>query len=103
MGERWEWFARADVSYFGKTFAEVDNLAYCDAYWVSNARAGFERENLRVELWAKNLFSDDSWTACARNTDQARPADLSFFTYYQGVTVSPQNRRQIGIKASVRF
>lgn len=103
MGNTWEWFLRADLSYFGKTFAEVDNLAYCDAYFVSNARSGFERENLRVELWAKNIFNDDSWTACARNTDQARPADLSFFTYYQGVTASPQNRRQFGVKASIRF
>jgi hypothetical protein len=68
-----------------------------------NARAGIERKDVRVELWVKNLFNDDNWAACARWTDFTRPIDFSYFTYYQGVAVTPQNKRQFGIKTSVTF
>jgi iron complex outermembrane receptor protein len=103
LNETWDWFVRGDISYTGKTYVDVDNLAYCKPYWLVNARAGIERKDVRVELWVKNLFNDDNWAACARWTDFTRPIDFSYFTYYQGVAVTPQNKRQFGIKTSVTF
>ncbi len=99
----WDWFVRGDAIYFGKTWVSVANLAQCNDYWLFNSRAGIEKENLRVELWVKNLFDDDNWSACARWTDFTRPIDFAFFTFFQGVAVTPQNKRQFGLKTSINF
>ena len=86
-----------------KTWVSVANLASCNDYVLVNGRAGIERDDLRVELWVKNLFDNDDWSACARWTDFSRPIDFGFFTFYQGVAVTPQNKRQFGLKASLSF
>lgn len=103
LTDDWDWFVRGDAIYFGKTWVDVDNIASCNDYWLFNARAGIEREDLRVELWVKNLFDDDNWAACARWTDFTRPIDFAFFTFFQGVAVTPQNKRQFGLKTSINF
>ena len=99
----WDWFVRGDAIYFGKTWVSVANLGQCNDYWLFNARAGVEREDLRVELWGKKAFDDDNWSACARWTDFSRPIDFGFFTFYQGVAVTPQNKRRFGLKTSINF
>lgn len=103
LNNEWDWFVRADAIYFGKTWVSVANLAQCNDYWLFNSRAGIERDNLRVELWVKNLFNDDNWSACARWTDFSRKIDFARFTFYQGVAVTPQNKRQFGLKTSINF
>jgi len=103
LTDEWDWFVRGDAIYFGKTWVSVANLAQCNDYWLFNSRAGVEKDNLRVELWVKNLFDDDNWSACARWTDFSRPIDFGFFTFYQGVAVTPQNKRQFGLKTSINF
>lgn len=103
LNEDWDWFIRGDAVYFGKTWVSVANLASCEDYVLVNGRAGIERDDLRVELWVKNLFDDDNWSACARWTDFSRPIDFGFFTFYQGAAVTPQNKRQFGLKTSISF
>lgn len=103
LNDEWDWFVRGDAIYFGKTWVSVANLAQCNDYWLFNSRAGVERDNLRVELWVKNLFNDDNWSACARWTDFSRKIDFARFTFYQGVAVTPQNKRQFGLKTSLNF
>ncbi|MEQ8508999.1 MAG: TonB-dependent receptor [Rhodospirillaceae bacterium] len=103
LNDDWDWFVRGDAIYFGKTWVSVANLAQCNDYWLFNARAGVERDDLRVELWVKNAFDDDNWSACARWTDFSRKIDFAFFTFYQGVAVTPQNKRQFGLKTSLSF
>ncbi len=103
LTDTWDWFVRGDAIYFGKTWVSVANLAQCNDYWLFNARAGIERDDLRVELWVKNAFDDDNYSACARWTDFSRPIDFGFFTFFQGVAVTPQNKRQFGLKTSINF
>ena len=103
LTDNWDWFARGDVSYFGKTFLDVDNLAFCSSYWMTNARMGVESEGTRLELFVKNALNDDNWAACSRFSEFDLPLDLSFITSYQTAIVAPQNKRQIGIRTSIKF
>lgn len=104
LNNTWEGFARADVVYFGKTFPEVDNLAFCDDYITANARVGIEKENLRLEAYVKNVFNDQSWTACQRFSDfDGIPISFAFLTAYQGVQATPQVPRHFGIRTSLNF
>ncbi|MDX2225037.1 MAG: TonB-dependent receptor [Rhodospirillaceae bacterium] len=103
LTDTWDWFVRADASYFGKTFVDVDNLAFCDAYWLINSRAGVEKDGFRIELFAKNLFDDDSWAACSRFSEFDLPNDAATSTLYQSIIVAPQNKRQFGIKTAIKF
>ncbi len=103
LTERWTLKSRLDVAYFGKTFADESNLAYCKAYSVANARVGVDKGALSLELFAKNLFDDDSWTACSRWTDFENPTVLPGVTYNQGVAATPQMPRQLGFRASIKF
>jgi len=103
LNDDWEWFARGDLSFFGKTFVDVDNLAQCDSYYLANARTGVEKEGLRLEFFVKNLLDDDNWAACTRFSEFDLPLDLNFLTQYQGVIVAPQNKRQFGLRTAITF
>jgi iron complex outermembrane receptor protein len=103
LNDTWEWFIRADASYFGRTFVDVDNLAYCDDFWTVNSRAGVEKDGFRIELFVKNLFNDDSWAACSRFSEFDLPNDGSTSTLYQSIIVAPQNKRQFGLKTALTF
>jgi iron complex outermembrane recepter protein len=98
----WTWFARGDVSYFGKAFVELDNLAFCDSYFLANARTGIEKDGFKLEFFIKNLLDDDSWTACSRFLEFDLPNDANP-NVYQSVIVAPQLKRQFGLRTSLRF
>jgi iron complex outermembrane receptor protein len=103
LTDAWEWFVRGDLSFFGKTFVDVDNLAQCDSYYIANARTGVEKEGFRLELFVKNMLDDDNWAACTRFSEFDLPLDLNFLTQYQGVIVAPQNKRQFGLRTAITF
>ena len=104
LTDAWRWFVRGDASYFGKTFVDLDNVATCKSYVVANSGAGVSRDKLRVELFVKNLFDDDSWAACARFLEFDLPQDgAGNPNIYQTVIVAPQLKRQLGLRASWRF
>jgi iron complex outermembrane receptor protein len=101
--EAWDWFVGGDVIYVGKSFADEVNLAWCDPYWTINAKAGIEKKGLRVELFVKNLLDDNSWTGCARWSDFDRGPNPGGGTLNQGIAVTPQNKRQFGLRSSIEF
>lgn len=103
LTENWEWFINGDLNYFGKAYVDESNLAQCDDYTVVNARAGVERDTFRLEFFVKNMLDDDSWTACARWTDFDTAPNLAALTLNQGVAVTPQNKRQFGLRTSIEF
>jgi iron complex outermembrane receptor protein len=103
LTQDWDWFITADAIYFGKTPVDEANLAFCNDYWLINTRAGAEKEGLRLELFVKNVFDDKNWTACNRWTDFDNSVNLALLTRVQGVAVSPQNKRQFGIRSSIDF
>jgi len=103
MTQDWDWFLNGDLLYFGKAYVDESNLAQCNDYFLANARAGVEKEGMRVELFVKNVFDDDNWAACARWTDFDTAPNLAGLTLNQGVAVTPQNKRQFGIRSSIDF
>lgn len=96
-------YVRGEMIYQGKAFVDESNLAYIDDYTLFNLRAGITGDNYNVELFMKNIFAEDAWATGARWTDFSSPTQFAFLTAKQGVVVSPQDRREIGIRASYRF
>ena len=98
----WDFFARGDFMYMGKTWAgDGGNLATLDGYWLSNLRAGVEREGLRVELYVDNVFEQDTWAAATRYVNFAEAYRFTFNIH--GVMVAPQDLRSIGIQVDWSF
>ncbi len=96
-------YIRGEMIYQGKAFVDESNLAFLDDYTVFNLRAGVTTDNLLIELFVKNLLDEDAWATGARWTDFSSPTQFAFLTAKQGVVVSPQDRREFGIRASYRF
>ena len=51
MNNGWDMFFRADLNYFGETYADESNLATCESYTLINARGGIQKDNVRMELY----------------------------------------------------
>ena len=46
LNNGWDTFFRADLNYFGETYADESNFATCDSYSLINARGGIQRLSL---------------------------------------------------------
>ncbi|MDJ0709227.1 MAG: TonB-dependent receptor [Woeseiaceae bacterium] len=96
-------YARGEMIYQGEAFVDESNLAYIDDFALFNVRAGLGADNFLVEIFIKNLLDEDAWATGARWTDFSSPTQFAFLTAKQGVAVSPQDRREFGIRASYSF
>ena len=96
-------FLRLDANYFGKAYTEERNLNYMESYTIFNLRGGVETDAYRLELFVTNLFDEDAWASGARFSDTAFATDFGNFFVEQGVNVSPNDKREIGIRAQLRF
>lgn len=96
-------FVRLDANYFGKTYTEERNLNWMDSYTIFNLRGGIETEAYRLELFVTNLTDEDAWASGARFSDTAFPTDFGNFFVEQGVNVSPNDKREVGVRAQLRF
>ncbi|MDE0801357.1 MAG: TonB-dependent receptor [Rhodospirillaceae bacterium] len=100
----WEWFARGDITYMGKSLVGITNLAYLESYFLVNTRMGIQRENLRVEFYVKNLFNEDSWRGGQEFTDFSLIDAPGIFDFNKlGVILLPQDRRTVGLRSSITF
>lgn len=103
LNDTWDWFARADATYSGKTFASEVNLAQGDDSTVVNLRVGAKSDSLRIEAFVTNVTDEDGPTAAVRSTDltagRFRISGNSPFLFIQGL----RDRRQFGIRTSVNF
>ncbi|MFN2099910.1 TonB-dependent receptor [Altererythrobacter sp. MF3-039] len=99
----WDWYARGDVIYFGEAFVDESNLAFTEDYFLVNARVGLERDGMRIEAFVRNLFDEDAWAAGARWTDFSTPTFFPTLTAFQGVAVTPQDRRTVGLRVIADF
>ena len=97
----WDWYLRGDVSYQDKRWTEFSNLAQISDYFLTNARVGVEREDLRVEFYVLNVFNEDTWLSGGRGVDFAVLGD--FFFRVQGIGLVPQEKRTFGIRTNVSF
>ncbi len=96
-------YVRGEMFFQGKAYADESNLAFIDDYTLFNLRAGVQSDEWLVELFVKNLFDEDAWATGARWSDFGSPTQFVYLTSKQGVVVSPQDRREFGIRASYRF
>lgn len=98
----WDFFVRSDFMYYGKTWAgSGGNLAWLEGYWLTNLRGGFERDDLRVELFVNNVLEQDTWTAATRYTDFTQFTGFNFNVH--GVMLAPQDLRSWGIQVDWSF
>ncbi len=98
----WDFFSRIDSMYYGKTWAgDGGNLARLDGYWMTNLRAGVERDNLRVELFVNNALEQDTWVGAVRYTDFTKFTGFVFNIH--GLMLAPQDLRTIGVQLDWSF
>ncbi|MEQ8736571.1 MAG: TonB-dependent receptor [Rhodospirillaceae bacterium] len=97
----WNWYVRGNVSYMGEQWVDFENLASIEDYFLIDAFLGVQREGLRVEVFVRNLFDDDSWVNGSRGVDFSSQGDLSFSL--QGIGLVPQQKRTFGIRTNLEF
>ena len=98
----WDYFVRLDGEYFGEAYNEEANFSTMGDFWRWNLRGGFERDDLRLEAYVRNLFDDDNYLAAARWSDFSGTFTLAFL-FSQGVAVTPPEKRTIGLRAVYAF
>ena len=61
LNDSWEWFGNVIGTYQDKR-AVYDrvNTAFVDSYWNWDAQVGIQDDNWTVQLYANNLFDDDT-------------------------------------------
>lgn len=101
LSERWDWYSRADLSYTGKQWVDQPNLAWIDDYALLNAALGFKKDDLRIEVFARNLTAEDAWMTGERGIDFAQVGDWAF--RHQGIGLVPQDKRSFGVRISQSF
>ena len=99
----WDYFVRGDVMYMGEAFAGQTNLATLQSYFLVNTRFGVEKDDVRIELYVKNLLDEETWRGGAEFTDFSLTPD-PFFAFNQlGIILLPQDKRTIGVRLSLDF
>ena len=99
----WDWFARADVIYNGGYWADLANIMRGEAYMLTHARAGFEKEDFRIEFYVRNLFDTSTWLGTQQTIDFFYDAGNFNFTRFIGISVNPQQKRQFGLRTRIGF
>ena len=113
VNDDWTWFLRGDAIYTGRGWDSEANIVQNDPFTRVNARVGFEKENLSVELYATNLFDNRDWDYIFRNVYQgsagaiftALPPGFGFpaFGFPQGIVVGVPDKRDFGLRVSYKF
>ncbi len=94
------WFVRTDVTYIGKRYDSILNVAYVPAQIRANLRGGLRADKWEVAAFIDNLFDDDTLEASRYQSDSA--TDPFFFQLASSEAVLA-NKRQVGVTATYRF
>jgi len=96
LNDGMEWYAGADYVYVGSKFVESANLAETGAQELVNARIGWKKDTLRVEVWGKNLLDNDT-------PDAAFPSfDYDTFTS-RAITIALPAKPTYGVRLNYEF
>jgi len=98
----WDYFIRGDGNYMGKAYSEEANFGWYGKFWRFNLRGGFEKDMLRIEFFAENLFDDDHYLSAARWSDFSTGQNLGFL-FNQGIAITPAYKRTVGMKVVYEF
>ncbi len=101
LNSNWDWYARADFSFSGEYWADVDNLLRGPSWFVTNARVGLTQDDFRIEFFVRNLFQETAWQTVFGG---AHFKHYSFnFGGFRGANVSPQEKRTFGLRTNITF
>lgn len=98
----WDYYGQITGAYFGEAFVEEANFATFGDYWRFAGRIGVERDGLRLELWATNLFGNDDPESASRISDFSTSSFLGFANNF-GVIATPPERRTFGARVVASF
>ena len=93
-------YVGADFLFRGSYFADAANIASSGSSEIVNARLGVRWENVSIELFARNLFNNESPSIAFGVFDsELHPAGSAATT----VLIGLPDRRRAGIRASFNF
>ena len=106
LSDEWDWHSRWDAIYKGKTYLSSANIAELDDFVTVNGHLGFDRDNLSIELYVKNVFDQKNWVS-GGNIVQIGGLENGLGDVgsgrFQSALVQAPDRRQLGIKTSFKF
>jgi iron complex outermembrane receptor protein len=104
LANKFYFFTRVDYIYRGTQYATAANVTETGDMHRVNLRLGVERDALRVEAYATNLFDDDTFSGFSRFIDWTyRDFDRTPGVGYNMLSVGLPVKRVIGIRASYSF
>lgn len=110
LGETMSGFARADLAYESRRFAQVDNLNWAGDSYNLNVNIGLEAKNWSLTLFARNLLDDKTPLVVTRLLDfnrlltRVNPlTGLNQTTFFRDFAVSAPRRRQFGVVLGTQF
>ncbi len=101
LSNDWSWFVRGDLRYQGGMWDSDLNVTKSDSFARLFVRAGVQKENVSVELYANNLTNNTDFDYIYRLPDLSL-VPLTNFSF-QGIAVSLPDKREIGIRVSFSF
>jgi outer membrane receptor protein involved in Fe transport len=103
MSGAWSTYVRGDLIYTGETHPDSCNLATAQDYYLLNGRVGMEKENVRVELYVKNLTDEETWRAASNFGDFSFRGNGFNPLSGAGIVLIPQDIRTIGVRMTYDF
>lgn len=92
----WTAYVSGDYLHIGTKYAETANLAETGAQNLVNARIGMNTDNLRIELWGRNLTND--------KTPDLISVAFDYNTFIgNALQVGLPKKRTVGIRAMYKF
>lgn len=101
----WDWYARGDVFYQSSWYVDLPNQAEVPSRTTVNARIGIESDVYTVELYATNLFDEDSAIAGYRDVYFSTVTQDTFQNQFfpWRMTVQQPERRIVALRLIGRF
>ena len=91
-----DWYIGGEYVYIGSKYASYANLAHSGEQELFNLRLGVENEQLRVELWGKNIFETDGADAVS--------VFIDYDTFiFETLSVSLPDKATYGLQATYKF
>jgi iron complex outermembrane receptor protein len=103
----WDWYSRADVMYQSEWYVGLPNQATIPSRTRVNLRIGTNTDNYTIEVWANNLFDDDTVDSAFRDVylSNALPDGTNNFStlFPFRLTVTHPERRTVGVTLRGKF
>lgn len=96
LNDTYDWYVAGEYIYVGGKYATNANLVSTGAQQLVNARVGVENDDIRVELWGKNILDDDT------PPDISRPFDYDSFQTV-GLQINMPQKPTFGVRMNYKF